>query len=592
VIATPALTSELLGGLVERAARPDFEAFEAQLRSSGNCARPIRLRGTIETCDKDGRKRVWSTKDEPDGVLRKACGNRREAVCPPCAERYRQDAYHLLAAGLRGGKGVPDTVTGHPAVFMTLTAPSFGPVHTRVLGPDGQPRPCRARRDQPVCEHGQPLSCSARHAEDDDCLGEPLCRECFDYRGAVIWNHMLGKLWRHTNIYVKRALAREAGMTEKRLLRRVRLAYAKVAKYQKRGLVHVHVLVRLDRAMPEYREHEVHPPAKRFTAELLERALRAAVADVSAPIDAELGDGRVHWGERLDLHQLTTCDARGEIAGYLAKYSTKSTELAGGLLHRIDADDVDTAPVREHVRSFMRQAFELNATAVQQQRQERPPEARAGRRDRLAAVRARDPRPTRDGHRRTAAAALARRHGAHRRAVRLTDGPKREDTTNVVELDGGELVHLADVAAIVPATRRGARDRRQPRLAACAHAFGYRGHCLTKSRRYSTTFKQLRADREAWGHEQILARSGDVTQRALAEAEERTVDLEVDGIGHVTASDRYYALAQHVRARERHRIGREEHCDRPKRAIKARRRATEQRPVGEGESGRGAVHDG
>ena len=53
---------------------------------------------------------------------------------------------------------------------------------------------------------------------------------------------------------------------------------------------------------------------------------------------------------------------------------------------------------------------------------------------------------------------------------------------------------------------------------ACAHAFGYRGHCLTKSRRYSTTFKQLRADREAWVHEQILARSRDAAQRALAEA--------------------------------------------------------------------------
>ena len=102
----------LLGGLIERAARPDFPAFEAQLRSCGYCARPIRLSGTIETCDTDGRKRVWSTKDEPDGVLRKACGNRREAVCPPCAERYRQDAYYLVGAGLRGGKGVPATVSG------------------------------------------------------------------------------------------------------------------------------------------------------------------------------------------------------------------------------------------------------------------------------------------------------------------------------------------------------------------------------------------------------------------------------------------------------------------------------------------------
>ena len=132
-----ALAPELLQGLLERAARPDFGRFEAQLRSSGYCARPVRLRGQIETCDAGGRRRVWSTDDEPDGVLRKACGNRREAVCPSCAERYRQDAYHLIAAGLRGGKGVPDSAADHPAVFATLTAPGFGVVHARALGPMG-----------------------------------------------------------------------------------------------------------------------------------------------------------------------------------------------------------------------------------------------------------------------------------------------------------------------------------------------------------------------------------------------------------------------------------------------------------------------
>jgi hypothetical protein len=61
----------------------------------------------------DGHKRVWSTENEPDGVLRKACGTRRAAVCPPCAERYRQDAFHLISAGLQGGKGVPDSIAQH-----------------------------------------------------------------------------------------------------------------------------------------------------------------------------------------------------------------------------------------------------------------------------------------------------------------------------------------------------------------------------------------------------------------------------------------------------------------------------------------------
>jgi hypothetical protein len=177
--------------------------------------------------------------------------------------------------------------------------------------------------------------------------------------------------------------------------------------------------------------------------------------------------------------------------------------------------------------------------------------------------------------------------------VRMTEGgAERAGTTLVAELDGGTCVHLADVAAIGPANRRDRRDRRAPRLAACAHAFGYRGHCLTKSRRYSTTFKQLRADREAWVHEQILARSRDATQRALAGAAERTVALDCDGVGHVTAADRYYALAEHARARERRRIGREECCGEPKTARRTTRGATAGPLVEAGESGREAVHDG
>ncbi len=49
-----------------------------------------------------------------------------------------------------------------------------------------------------------------------------------------------------------------------------------------------------------------------------------------------------------------------------------------------------------------------------------------------------------------------------------------------------------------------------------------------------------RPTRPAWVHEQILARSRDARQRALAEAEQRIVMLEVDGVGHVTDSDERY----------------------------------------------------
>jgi hypothetical protein len=464
---TSILAPELLAQLAARAGRPDFPRLEAQLRSSGYCARPVRLEGHVEVCEGSRRRRVWSTDTEPDGILRKACGNRREAVCPPCAERYRGDAYHLIAAGLRGGKGVPETVAEHPAVFVTLTAPSFGIVHTRPLGPGGEPRRCRPRRDGPICPHGVRLSCARVHDEDNPSLGEPICLDCFDHQRAVVWNNALGELWRRTvPIYLPRTLAHEVGMTQARLRELVRVSYAKVAEYQRRGLVHLHAVIRLDRAMPAYRADEVRPPDRRFTAELLENAIRETVDVVSARLPDELGGGRVRWGDELDVRPIDDGQVRGEVAGYLAKYATKSTEQAGSVLHRVTEHEVDTLPVREHIRLYMREALELHA----------------------------DPALT---------------------------------------------------------------DRR---FGPCAHALGYRGHCLTKSRRYSTTFKALREDRARHVHEQLLARSRDAAQRKLAELDpsERLASFWYVGQGHVTAADALLAASAAARARENRRIAREE----------------------------------
>jgi S-DNA-T family DNA segregation ATPase FtsK/SpoIIIE len=123
----------VLGQVLERAEDPEmWERFERQLRSTGYCRRSVRLRGQTDAVDTvTGEVRaVFSTADEPDETLPKCCGNRREAVGPSCAEVYRGDAFQPVAAGLRGGKGVPESVTAHPTVFVTLTAPSFGLVHS------------------------------------------------------------------------------------------------------------------------------------------------------------------------------------------------------------------------------------------------------------------------------------------------------------------------------------------------------------------------------------------------------------------------------------------------------------------------------
>jgi hypothetical protein len=128
------IESALADGLIARAARPDYPRFEAQLRSSGYCARPVRLRGRIETCDADGRRRVWSTDTEPDGILQEGVREAARSGLPAvrgALPRRRLPAHRRRPARWQG---VPDTVTEHPALFVTLTAPSFGIVHTRPVG--------------------------------------------------------------------------------------------------------------------------------------------------------------------------------------------------------------------------------------------------------------------------------------------------------------------------------------------------------------------------------------------------------------------------------------------------------------------------
>src|SRR3954451_22273688 len=291
------VASPLLNDVLKRAADPDeWERFERQLRSSGYCRQPVRLRGRVDSVDASTGEVVasYSTEHEPDGTLLKCCGNRREAVCPSCARTYRGDAYQLVASGMRGGKGVTESVTEHPMVFLTLTAPSFGSVHSRRVR-DGNARRCRPRRDGETCPHGVSLACSAMHSEDDPQLGEPLCAECFDYEHAVLWNALAPELWRRTAIQLPRELARLRGTSVKRLGARV--SYVKVAEFQHRGALHFHCVLRLDGVNVD---GQVEPPAPEFGRELLVDAAIAAARHVSVPSRIANATA-IRWGAQVEV---------------------------------------------------------------------------------------------------------------------------------------------------------------------------------------------------------------------------------------------------------------------------------------------------
>ena len=310
-------------------------AIDDAVERAGQCVRPVRLRGAnllVDTRTGEMHERYSST-NELDGHTYVRCGNRRASVCPTCSHEYKGDAWHLLVCGLAGGKGVPAAVADRPCTFATLTAPSFGAVHGL-----RQKGPCRARRDKPVCVHGRPLWCGRRHHQHDPQLGQPLCWECYDYLGHVLWQWHAPEVWRRFTIALQRRLAAKSGMSVTAFRKACKISYSKVVEFQARGLIHVHAPIRLDG--PDGPDGS--PCTLALTTSDLEDAVRHAASSVRLDV-GPLRDGtsyRLAWGRQLDCRSISGEAGRDserggrvvhpeQVAAYLAKYLTKATEDFG-----------------------------------------------------------------------------------------------------------------------------------------------------------------------------------------------------------------------------------------------------------------------
>lgn len=267
----------------------------------------------------------------PDNVLYMRCGNRRASVCPSCSHEYEGDMWHLLSAGVTGGsKGVPDSVAEHPMVFATLTAPSFGPVHT--ASTPSSRRRCHPRAPEHRCVHGVPTSCIRRHDTDQAVVGEPICRDCYDYDGHIVWQWWAPKLWRCFTIAVRRLLASRLGMSENKSRQFVRLQFAKVAEYQRRDAIHFHALIRLDSAPIDGEPFQV--PGAGFSASLLAEVVKDAARAVAFEAPA-IQTGRelrvIRFGAQIDSRPVCRDSQSSDVSprmvtAYLAKYATKSVD--------------------------------------------------------------------------------------------------------------------------------------------------------------------------------------------------------------------------------------------------------------------------
>jgi hypothetical protein len=483
--------------ILELAARVDFHRWEAQLAATGHCASPIRLQGRTDAIDRaTGQTRViYDTDTEPGGVLRIACGNRREHACPACSAVYKNDARQIIRSGLTGGKGIPSTVAAHPCVFATLTAPGFGPVHTTRTDRRGRKLPCRPRRDasQRRCPHGHDIACSRIHRPDDPRLGQPMCPDCYDYTGHVLFNACGPDLWRRFTIYLPRQLARLTGITQKALRAHVSVRFVKVAEYQARGLVHYHAIIRLDAHGPDHQ-----PPPSRYTAALLSDAIRGAATAVSLDIAAHL--------TRLNLKAAGSDDT--------AAVPVIGADLARTLRF---GTQVDTRTVRT-AADLPGTGRELSAQAV--------------------------------------ANYIAKYATKTISAPGLPDHPVH-GTKAIAALHCGahykRLISTCWELGKNPAAAQLGLNR-------WTHMLGYRGHFLTKSQRYSTTFTRLRQARLTYRRTQ--RHPGGEKDPWGRDLDEHTVLVisawQYAGTGHATTAERQLALAAAARAREHDRIAREE----------------------------------
>ena len=220
---------------------------------------------------------------------------------------------------------------------MTLTAPSFGAVHTTGT----KSVRCRPRSNRPRCRHGKRAWCDESHQQGDERLGEPLCTECFDHEGAVLWNATASQLWDRTMIRLRRQLAAAAGLTTTELGRAAQIHYLKVAELQRRGLVHFHVLLRADGTDGP----ESEPPGW-LSTELLAATFTSVVA--STQVRGLVGVAR-GWGSQVDVANLSSEQGDDRrVASYLSKYATKTTDgtlaFARQFAHRREIERADGPP--------------------------------------------------------------------------------------------------------------------------------------------------------------------------------------------------------------------------------------------------------
>ncbi len=340
----------MLSEVAERFRDPQGVAdLHARARATKYCAHPIFLR-TVTTIE---RRSTKISADDYNGRIARPCGSRIRSYCEACSYLYYGDSLQMVRTGLIGGKGIPETVAEHPKVFLTLTAPSFGRVHAS----SGVCHPALRR----ACRHGRSLRCGIEHRWEDPTVGVPLCHECYDGPGQILFNASISRLWDYTLIGLRRELSRGAGVSVRRGQELVRLEYLRVFELQRRGALHAHAIVRLD----SWNNLTEEPT---LSVEDLVGAIDRVIPHVKLKLALAKGNRVLTWGPEVDL-QVVEPAFVDQISGYVSKYLSKdigvdlaAEEESGGQSHLAYlaslAGDMAKDPI------FLRQVSHRNARSL------------------------------------------------------------------------------------------------------------------------------------------------------------------------------------------------------------------------------------
>jgi hypothetical protein len=284
-----------------------------------------------------------------------------------------------------------------------------------------------------------------------------------------LFNALATELWRRTMIYMARALGQVTGVGVAEISQHARLSYVKVAEFQKRGLVHLHGVIRVDSSD----RGEVRRSRLTIGPDALARAFVTAARKVTVPYpDAFRRYGwRVRWGEQIDLAVISGGEADAmasrKVAAYCAKYAVKSTHESGALDRAVATANLARLDLSDHFRKLVATALSLG----------------------------------------TAEEAC----GANKKL----------------------------------------------NLSAWAHTLGYRGHFLTKSQGYSTTFKHLREERADY----VKATRGiPFVEPDFDPANPSVVDYgdwSFTGMGYTTSGDAWLAASLYVNKEAMRKASRE-----------------------------------